>query len=192
MKERYPSISLPYGLSPMSKKCQIPPITSQMFLESTSSSPTCFVCPDSGLIPYAWKTRSPSLLPGSPPPGPAAVTAGTTCATTRHDYLHLIPPCSTLSPSLLLSSVLASICLLRSVSPYLVPSTIRRDQLPPLPSLHSPLCNVCLELVSTVKPQVASMRAAPQRGSETLFGSEWWPQGCTGHHRTLNLPRFWH
>lgn len=192
MKERYPSTSLPYGLSPMSKKCQIPLITSQIFLESTSSSPTCFVCPGSGLIPYAWKTRSPSLLPGSRPPGPAAVAPGTTCATTRHDYLHLVSPCPTLSPSLLLSSVLASTCPQGSVSPSLARLTIRRGQLPPLPSLHSPRCNVCLEVVSTVKPQVASMRAAPQRGSETLFGSEWRPQGCTGHHRTLNPPRFWH
>ena len=104
----------------MSKKCQIPPITSQIFLESTSSSPTCFVCPGSGLIPRAWKTRSPLLLPGSRPPIPAAVVPGTTCVTIRQDYLSLISPSSTLSPSLL-SSDLTYICLLRHLSPLVSP-----------------------------------------------------------------------
>ena len=60
-------------------------------------------------------------LTGLPAPIPAAVVPGTTCITVRQDYLRLISPSSTLSPSLLLSSDLTYICLLRHVSPLVSP-----------------------------------------------------------------------
>lgn len=172
----------------MSKKCQIPPITSQIFLESTSSSPTCLVCPGSGLIPRAWKTRSPLLLPGSRPPIPAAVVPGTTCVTIRQDYLSLISPSSTLSLSLLLSSDLTYICRLRHLSPLVSPLDHQ------VGSLASPAQASLTMLQCLFRARLHGQASGGHDESSSSEGLEdvWEGQPQDAHHRTQNAQRFWH